>query len=60
MHEDPRVEKRAEELLPEEKAVGSDDHEAQAAQILAESDARLNTPRAVEHRTSEDTVEPPE
>lgn len=58
MHEDPRVERRAEELLPEEQAVGSDDPEAQAAQILAESDARLEQPHAAERRTSEETVEP--
>ena len=60
MHEDPRVERRADELLPEEQEAGSDDPEAQAAQILAESDERANHPRAVERRTSEDTVEPPE
>jgi hypothetical protein len=60
MHEDPRVDKRAAELLPEEKEAGSDDPEAQAEQILAESDERLNKPRAVERRTSEDTVPPPD
>jgi hypothetical protein len=56
---DPRVERRASELLPEEKEAGSDDPEAQAAQILAESDQRMSQPRAVERRTSEDTVAPP-
>ncbi|MEE6262445.1 hypothetical protein [Plantactinospora sonchi] len=35
-----RVEHRAEHLLPEERSVGSDDPEAQAAAILAESDRR--------------------
>ncbi|ROT29825.1 hypothetical protein [Micromonospora sp. HM5-17] len=35
-----RVEYRADHLLPEERSVGSDDPEAQAAAILAESDRR--------------------
>jgi hypothetical protein len=60
MAEDPRVERRAEELLPEEQAAGSDDPQAQAAEILAESDERTDNPRPVEERTSEDTVEPPD
>lgn len=60
-----RVQARAETLLPEEDAVGSDDPEAQAQEILAESDARSagrDSPRdpAIERRRSEDTVEPPE
>ncbi len=60
-----RVQARAETLLPEEEAVGSDDPEAQAEEILAESDARSagrDSPLdpAIEHRRSEDTVEPPE
>ena len=59
MQPDPRVERRAEELLPEEQAVGSENPEAQADQILAESDERIDNPRAVERRTSEETVEPP-
>ena len=59
MERDPRVERRADELLPEEQAVGSENPEAQAEQILAESDARTDAPRPVERRTSEDTVEPP-
>ena len=59
-----RVHDRANALLPEEREVGSDDPEAQAEQILAESDARcrrsLAAPeKAVERRQSEDTVEPP-
>jgi len=58
-----RVQRRAESLLPEERSVGSDDPAAQAEEILAESDARaeghLSPPgKAIEHRTSEDTVEP--
>ncbi|QIG43583.1 hypothetical protein G5V58_13175 [Nocardioides anomalus] len=35
-----RIDRRA-ELLPEEEAAGSDDPEAQAAAILAESDERV-------------------
>jgi len=38
-----RIESRA-ELLPEEQAAGSDDPEAQAEQILAESDERTDDP----------------
>lgn len=38
-----RVEERA-VLLPEERSAGSDDPEAQAAQILAESDERVDDP----------------
>jgi hypothetical protein len=59
MQNDPRAERRADELLPEEQAVGSEDPQAQADQILAESDERTDAPRPVERRTSEDTVEPP-
>jgi hypothetical protein len=55
---DPRTEHRADDLLPEEEAAGSDDPQAQAAEILAESDARTDAPRAVERRTSEETVDP--
>ncbi|WP_428963892.1 hypothetical protein [Micromonospora fluostatini] len=62
-----RVESRA-HLLPEEAAVGSDDPQAQAAAILAESDLRENVPNAasdtvLERRTSNQTVvavEPPD
>ncbi len=59
---DGRVERRAERLLPEELAVGSEDPQAQAEAILAESDAR--TARAqhgpdehAERRTSEEVAE---
>lgn len=46
------------DLLPEERAVGSADPEAQAAAILAESEERTLHPDADEggHRTSEETV----
>lgn len=52
------------DLLPEEKAAGSDDPEAQAEAILAESEERIATRDApssgnpVEHRTSEDATPP--
>ncbi|WP_410811553.1 hypothetical protein [Micromonospora sp. 067-2] len=62
-----RVESRA-HLLPEEAAVGSDDPEAQAEAILADSDIREEDQNAapdtvLEHRTSDQTVvavEPPD
>ena len=59
---DERIEQRA-ELTAEEKAVGSEDPEDQAREILDESDERAargtaTASRPVEHRTSEDTVEP--
>ncbi|MEV4417296.1 hypothetical protein [Catellatospora sp. NPDC049609] len=57
-----RVDRRAERLLPEELAVGSEDPQAQAEAILAESDNR--TTRAQdgpdeydERRTSEEAAE---
>jgi hypothetical protein len=59
MQNDRRVERRAEGLLPEEQAAGSENPEAQAAEILAESDDRTDAPCPEERRTSEDTVEPP-
>jgi len=61
---DDRVARRAAELTPEEQAAGSDDPEAQAEAILAESDQRQADRSAapsthLEERTSEETVEPP-
>jgi hypothetical protein len=62
--EGPRDERRVDgrsELNVTEVAVGSDDPTAQATAILAESDARTDLPRetpGIEHRRSEDTVEP--
>ena len=41
-----RVRHRADELLPEERAAGSDDPQAQAAAILADSDEREYDPEA--------------
>ncbi|GAA3766143.1 hypothetical protein [Micromonospora maritima] len=57
-----RISSRA-HLLPEEAAAGSDDPEAQADAILAESDLREEDRNAapdtvLEHRTSEETVTP--
>ena len=55
-----RIERRA-ELLPEEEAAGSDDPEAQAAAILAESDERTEDPSGTRAESSqtlgEDDVE---
>ena len=61
--EDPRVERRAARLLPEEDAVGSDSPREQAEAILAESDARAADRDAapgsfVEHRTSDEATPP--
>ncbi|GAA1396529.1 hypothetical protein ACFQZ4_11475 [Catellatospora coxensis] len=60
--DEERTTSRAEKLLPEELAVGSDDPRAQAEAILAESDIR--TLRAqqgpdlyTERRTSEEAAE---
>ena len=51
-HEQPetadRVEKRA-ELYPEESTVGSEDPQAQAEAILAESDERTDFPAETRH-----------
>jgi hypothetical protein len=56
--DDDKVAERAAELLPEERAAGSDDPEAQAKAILEESDERTLTPVPEEQRTSDDTVDP--
>jgi hypothetical protein len=50
-----RVEERA-LLLPEERAVGSDDPEAQAAAILHDSDLREDQPG----RTQQDSPQSPD
>jgi hypothetical protein len=63
---DNRSEERADDILPEERAAGSDDPEAQAAAVLADSYVRASErdeeagplADAFEHRTSGDTVEP--
>lgn len=62
--DDERVSSRA-ELLPEEKAVGSEDPEGQARAIIADSDARTASREAspgthLEHRTSDEATPPPD
>lgn len=57
-----RVARRA-ELLDDERAVGSDDPDAQARAILEDSDERSEDRSAapgsiVEHRRSDETVDP--
>jgi hypothetical protein len=55
-----RIRERS-ELTAEEWSVGSDDPVAQAAAILSDSDVRSRLPRTaegIEHRRSQDTVEP--
>jgi hypothetical protein len=63
---DDRSEQRADDILPEERAAGSDDPETQAEAVLEDSDVRA-TERdeqpaggddRFEHRTSDETVEP--
>lgn len=52
--------RRAENLLPEEEAVGSDDPRAQAEGVLAESDAREagGAPDSfIERRTSDEAAD---
>lgn len=51
------VETRA-DLLPEEKAAGSDDAEAQAAAILAESEERTEDPEGARHDSVQTPDEP--
>ncbi|MXG90621.1 hypothetical protein [Nocardioides flavescens] len=50
--DDPRVDTRA-ELLPEEAAAGSEDPEAQAAEILAESDERTDDPEGTRDESAQ-------
>lgn len=45
-----RIERRA-DLLPEERAAGSDDPEEQARAILAESDERTEHPEETRHES---------
>ena len=63
--DDTRVERRAKALTAEEKENGVDDAEALAEAVLAESDERTDDRGAapdsvVEHRRSEETVDPTE
>lgn len=62
--DDQRVASRA-DLLPEEEVAGSDDPEAQAREIIAESDERTASRDAapssvVERRSSDEVTEPVE
>ena len=52
-HADDRVERRAAQLLPEERRVGSADPAGQAETILRESDDRQENPVPEEQRVSE-------
>jgi hypothetical protein len=61
--EPERAQSRAGHLLPEERAAGSDDPEAQAEAILEDSDAREEYAEPspglrIDHRRSDETVEP--
>lgn len=51
-----RIEQRAADLLPEERAAGSDDPEREAEVILEDSDARTDDPEG----TKRDSVQTPE
>jgi hypothetical protein len=58
---DDRIDQRAADLLPEERAAGSVDPSAQARAILEESDEREGDQQAapdtvLEHRRSDQTV----
>lgn len=58
---DERTGHRAADLLPEERAAGSADPQAQAETILADSDERTENPEAapdsfLERRTSDESV----
>ena len=62
---DARAESRAADLLPEERAVGSADPEAQAEAILEaaaerEADLEAAPDTVLEHRTSAQTITPQE
>jgi hypothetical protein len=49
---DDRTDRRAADLLPEERAAGSDDPQSQARAILADSDRREDRPETDEGRRS--------
>lgn len=57
-----RVRRRAADLTPEERAAGSEDPQAQAEAVLADSDERTDVPGAapdtvLERRTSADAAD---
>lgn len=51
--DEERVEHRADELLPEEEQAGSEDPQAQAEAILAESDERVEDPEGTRHDSTQ-------
>ena len=60
--DEERVRRRAADLTPEERSAGSEDPEAQAEAVLADSDERTDVPGAapdtvLERRTSEDAAD---
>jgi hypothetical protein len=55
--DEERVERRA-DLLPEEERAGSDDPEAQARQILQESDERTDEPERTRRESTQTPDEP--
>ncbi|WP_073391247.1 hypothetical protein [Jatrophihabitans endophyticus] len=48
-----RVDQRATDLLPEERAAGSDDPEREAEIILEDSDARTEDPEGTKHESTQ-------
>ncbi len=56
---DERVEERA-ELVPEERAAGSADPEAQAEAILEESDERVSDPEGTGEESTQTTSSRPD
>ncbi|WP_327005774.1 hypothetical protein OHA72_64385 [Dactylosporangium sp. NBC_01737] len=61
MIDDDRVSSRAEELLPEELAAGSEDPKAQAEALLQDSDDREHYRESapdlrIDHRTSDEAA----
>jgi len=54
---DDRTDQRAADMLPEERAAGSDDPRAQAEAILADSDRREEEPEPLEERSSDEAAE---
>lgn len=55
--DDERIAERA-ELLPEEVEVGSDDPDAQAAAILADSDERVEDPEGTRQESTQTPDDP--
>lgn len=49
---DSRIHSRS-QLLPEEKAAGSDDPDLQAATVLADSDERTADPEGTKHESTQ-------